>query len=69
MDRFSNLNWIRSTFGMDLNWIYFERDQDVGRIADQNWIGSAIYRVNARRIYTLPKEDKIQFRSDPLLLL
>ena len=38
--------------GSDLNWIYIEKDTEVGRIADQNWIGSAISRVNARRIRT-----------------
>ena len=60
---------IRSTFGMVLNWIYFERDPEVGRIADQNWIGSAISRVNAWLPCkcTLPIVDRIQFRSDPLL--
>ena len=38
-----------SKSGSDINWVYFERDPEVGRIADQNWIGS---RVNARRIHT-----------------
>ena len=51
--RGSDLNWILSTFPLDLNWICFERESKVGQIAGQNWIGSAISRVNARRNRTV----------------
>ena len=37
-----------SKSGLDLNWICFERDPEVGQIDDLNWIGSAISWVNAR---------------------
>ena len=56
-----------SKSGSDLNWIYFERDLEVGRIADQNWIGSVISCKKATRICT--KGRLHQFRSDPLLLV
>ena len=52
-----------SESGSDLNWIYFERDPEVGRIADQNWIGSAISRVNSRRNRTKSGSDPIKIRA------
>ena len=60
----SDLNWIGTTFGSDLNWIYFERDPEVGRKPDQNWIGSAIFSVNPRRIRTKKRTDPVWI--DPL---
>ena len=50
---FTRAKWIESE--LDLNWIYFERGQEVGRLADLNWIASAISRVNARRIRTISR--------------
>ena len=48
----SDLTWTRSTFSADLKGNFFERDPEVGRISDKNCIGSAIFRVGARRIRT-----------------
>ena len=49
--------------GSDLNWIYFERVPEVGRIVGQNWIGSVISPVKARGIRTKSRSDPVSIRS------
>ena len=52
-----------SRSGLDLQIIYFERDSDVGRIAVQNWIGSAIFRLNAKCIRAKSRSNPVYIRS------
>ena len=55
----SGIQTILSTFSSDLNWIYSARDPEVGRIADQNWMGSTMSRVNARRVRAKSRSDTV----------
>ena len=61
---FRNIDYVyTSKSGLDLNWICLERDPEVGGIAGQKWIRSAISRVNARRIRSRIRSDPVYTRS------